>query len=193
VHDLAWGRDERPVVPHEPDRSIGAERTFDRDVDDPVLVRRQLLALAERTAARARRRGLAGRTVTIKVRFADFTTLTRSRTLPDATDVARELYLAAVGLYDGLHLQRARIRLVGVRLEGLTDVATAPRQLTLTERDSGWREAEQAADRASARFGAGVVRRASLVAGADGPADLPGAPDPPGAPVPPGRPPGGRE
>jgi DNA polymerase-4 len=167
LHDLAWGRDDRPVIPHEPDRSIGAEHTFDRDVDDPLVVRRTLLDLAERTAVRARRRGRAGRTVTLKVRFADFTTLTRARTLPEATDVARELYLAASGLYDGLHLQRARIRLVGVRLEGLTDVTTSPRQLALTEPGPSWREAEQAADRASARFGAGVVRPASLLDGPD--------------------------
>jgi DNA polymerase-4 len=167
LHALAWGRDERRVEPEEPDRSIGSEHTFARDVDDPVVVRRELLRLAERSAARLRHAGAAGRTVTIKVRFADFTTITRSRTLPDATDVGREVYAAALGLYDALGLDRARIRLVGVRVEGLAPAGTTPRQLQLGERERGWREAEIAADRAVARFGSGVVRPASLVADDD--------------------------
>jgi DNA polymerase-4 len=103
------------------------------------------------------------RTVSIKIRFADFTTITRSRTLKDATDVGREVYGTAKSLYDTLGLQRARLRLVGVRLEGLVDADRSPRQMTLDERPQGWREADRAVDAASARFGAGVVRPASLV------------------------------
>src|SRR3954468_15299272 len=89
---LAWGRDERKVVPSEPDKSIGAEETFPRDVDDPAVVRRELLRLSERTAARLREQGYVGRTISVKIRFADFTTITRSRTLKDATDVAQEIF-----------------------------------------------------------------------------------------------------
>lgn len=160
---LAWGRDDRVVVPHEPDRSIGAEETFPTDVDDPAVIHRELLRLAERTAVRLRATGQVGRTVSIKVRFSDFTTLSRSRTLPSATDVSRTVYDTGRMLFDGLGLQRARLRLVGVRVEGLTPAAGVPRQLILGERDSGWREAEQAADRAAHRFGAGAVRPATLV------------------------------
>ena len=167
---LAWGRDDRVVVPSEPDRSIGAEETFPSDVDDPAVVARELLRLSERTAARLRASGQVGRTVQLKVRFADFTTITRSRTLKEHTDVGRTVYETALGLYEALGLERARLRLVGVRVEGIADAATAPRQLLLGERDSGWREAEQAVDRASRRFGAGAVRPAALVE--------PGAPDP---------------
>jgi DNA polymerase-4 len=167
---LAWGRDERPVVPNEPERSIGAEETFPRDVDDPAMVHRELLRLAERVAARLRAAGVAGRTVGIKVRFADFTTITRVRTLPDATDVGREIYTVARGLYDALGLDRARLRLVGVRVEGLAETASQPRQLLLTARETGWREAEQAVDRAARRFGPGTVRPATLVP-ADDPTD----------------------
>jgi DNA polymerase-4 len=163
LHALAWGRDERSVVAHEPDKSIGAEETFARDVDDPVTVRRELLRLSERTAGRLRSAGLAGRTVSIKVRFADFTTITRSKTLREATDVAQEVYATACGLFEALGLDRARIRLVGVRVEQLTDSDEAPRQLLLGERAQGRREAEQAADRAGRRFGSGAVRPASLV------------------------------
>ncbi len=160
---LAWGRDDRPVVASEPDRSIGAEETFPRDIDDPERVRRELLRLAERTAARLREQDAVGRTVTLKVRFADFTTITRSRTLPEATDVGQEIYAAAGTLFDALGLERARLRLVGIRIEGLTDARRTARQLRLGDRPVGWREAERAADRAAARFGFGVVRPASLV------------------------------
>jgi DNA polymerase-4 len=163
LHALAWGRDERRVVAAEPDRSVGAEETFARDVDDPATVRRELLRLSERTAARLRAAGQSGRTVVLKVRFADFTTITRSRTLPETTDVARDLYGTACALYDALHLDRARIRLVGVRVEGVVSAAGQPHQMLLGARPSGWREAEQAVDRATDRFGSGAVRPATLV------------------------------
>ncbi|MEZ0490707.1 DNA polymerase IV [Kineococcus sp. TBRC 1896] len=163
LHALAWGRDERRVVASVPERSIGSEETFPRDVDDPRFVHRELLRLAERTASRARAQGVAGRTVVLKVRFADFTTITRSRTLRERTDVTREIHATARDLFDGLALERARLRLVGVRLEGLADSATAPRQLVLGERAHGWRDADGAVDRASARFGAGSVRPATLL------------------------------
>ena len=163
LHALAWGRDDRPVVPHEPDRSIGAEETFARDVEDPVVVRRELLRLAERTAARLRQSGHVGRTVSIKVRFADFTTITRAKTLSEPTDVAKLVYDTARTLYDALRLDRARIRLVGVRVEGLSDADQTPRQLAMDGGGEDWRAAERAADRAVARFGAGAVRPAALV------------------------------
>lgn len=160
---LAWGRDPRPVVVEEPDRSIGAEETFPRDVDDPVLIRRELLRLAERTAARLRSAGQVGRTVSIKLRFANFRTITRSRTLHEHTDVAREIYTTACSLYEALRLDRARVRLVGVRLENLSEAARTPHQLMLDEPPSSWREAERAVDRATRRFGQGAVRPAALV------------------------------
>jgi DNA polymerase-4 len=160
---LAWGRDDRRVVPHEPDKSVGAENTFGTDVDDPAVVTRELLRLSERTAARLRAAGQVGRTVSLKIRFADFTTLTRARTLPEPTDVGRTVYETALALYTALGLERARVRLVGVRVEGITDAGTAPRQLLLGAPEHGWREAEQAVDRASRRFGPGAVRPATLV------------------------------
>ncbi|SDQ53948.1 DNA polymerase IV [Quadrisphaera sp. DSM 44207] len=164
LHALAWGRDPRPVVPAAPERSTGAEETFARDVSDPDVVLRELLRLSERTAARLRSGGHVGRTVVLKVRFSDFTTITRSRTLREPTDVGREVYGTAAALWRSLGLQRARIRLVGVRVEGLADAVSTPRQLVLGERPEGWREAERAVDRASARFGAGAVRPAVLLA-----------------------------
>lgn len=163
LHDLSWGRDPRGVEQEQRERSIGSDETFAHDLDDPALIHRHLLALSERTASRVRKAGLAGRTISIKVRFADFTTITRSRTLREPTDVSREIYETAVGLYDALGLQRARIRLVGVRMEKLLPVEQAPIQARLDEPDHGWRDADRAIDRASARFGSGAVRPASLI------------------------------
>ena len=160
---LAWGRDARGVVPHEPDKSVGAEETFGTDVDDPAVVRRELLRLSQRVGARLRAQGYRGRTVSIKIRFADFTTITRARTVRDATDVSQEIYSVALGLYEALRLDRARLRLVGVRVEGLVDADGGDEQLMLDAPEHGWREADQAVDRASRRFGSGAVRPAALV------------------------------
>ena len=112
---------------------------------------------------RMRAAEVAGRTITITVRFADFTTITRSRTLPEATDVTREIHQTAIRLYDALGLQRARVRLVGVRVEGLVARETVQRQLLLGERDRGWSDADRAVDRATLRFGSAAVRPASLL------------------------------
>ena len=163
LHALAWGRDTRSVVPTRRERSIGADETFSFDVDDPAYIHRQLLKLSDRTAARVRAAGLVGRTISVKVRFSDFTTITRSKTLRDPTDVSRDIYAIARALFDGLGLQRARLRLVGVRMEGLMDSDHAPIQGLLDAPAHGWRDADRAVDRASARFGAGAVRPGSLV------------------------------
>ncbi|MDI2126174.1 DNA polymerase IV [Yinghuangia seranimata] len=164
LYALAWGRDERPVVPSEPERSIGTEETFPADVDDPDTIRRALLRLSGRTGARLRGAGLAGRTVTVKLRFSDFTTLTRSKTLREATDVGREIYTAACALHAALGLERARLRLVGVRVEHLVP-GDRPRQLLLGERETGWAEVERAADAVRDRFGGHALAPASLLPG----------------------------
>jgi DNA polymerase IV len=150
-------------VPDEPDRSIGAEETFGSDVDDPAVIERELLRLSEKVTARMRQGGVVGRTVSIKVRFSDFTTITRSRTLTSPTDVAQEVYAVARGLYQALGLQRTRLRLVGVRMEQLGARTEQSRQLTLDEPEQGWREAEVAIDAATARFGRDAVRPARLL------------------------------
>jgi DNA polymerase IV len=163
LHALARGRDPRPVVTAAPDKSIGAEETFDRDIGDPGLVRRELLRMSERVGVRLRESGLAGRTVAVKLRRPDFTTISRSRTLPDPTDLARDVYATACALYAASGLAGASLRLVGVRVENLVPVQSATRQLALGEPETGWREAEHAMDLAARRFGEGAVRPAALV------------------------------
>jgi DNA polymerase-4 len=169
VHALAWGDDRREITvkrgDHEPERSIGSDETFGRDTDDREVVLREVLRLSAKVAGRMRTAKLAGRTVTLKVRFADFTTITRSRTLPEATDVTSEVYATAAALFTGLGLQRARIRLVGVRVEGLVPRTSVHRQLVLGEREHGWAAADRAVDAAVLRFGGHAVRPATLLVG----------------------------
>ena len=174
LHRLAWGEDSRVVSARrgpeeEPDKSIGADETFGRDTDDPEVLLRELLRLSSKVGSRMRAARLAGRTVTLRVRFADFTTITRSRTRPEATDVTHELYGTAAALFGGLGLQRARVRLVGVRVEGLLPRVDVYRQLTLGCREHGWTDADRAVDRAVSRFGPAAVQPASLLASATRP------------------------
>jgi DNA polymerase-4 len=167
LHQLAWGRDQRVVTARrsseDPDKSMGADETFGRDTDDPEVIRRELLRLTAKVTSRMRAARVAGRTVTLRVRFADFTTITRSRTLPEATDGTQQVYRTVTELFAALGLQRARLRLVGVRVEGLVPRASVHHQLTLGEREHGWTDADRAMDRAASRFGAQVVRPAALL------------------------------
>ena len=160
LFELSWGRDERDVIPDEPDQSISAAETFSYDIDDPETILREYLRLTEKAAARLRERELFAKTVSIKVRFSDFETITRSKTLPLPISSTQEIYAVVKDLFKALKLDRARLRLVGVSLENLhTD---APQQLMLGQREKGWREAESAIDRATARFGEKTVRPARL-------------------------------
>ncbi len=143
---------------------MGAQETFGRDTDDREAVLREVLKLTAKVAAApAHRRGRRAARSTLTVRFADFTTITRSRTLPEATDVTQEIYATAVRLYDALGLQRARVRLVGVRVEGLVPRRAVQRQGVLGEREHGWSDADRAVDRAVRRFGSAAVRPASTI------------------------------
>jgi nucleotidyltransferase/DNA polymerase involved in DNA repair len=161
---LAWGRDDRPVIPGSTDKSVGAEETFATDVDDPQVIRRELLRLSGRTARSLRASGSVARTVVVKLRLANFTTITRSRTLPEPTDVARKIYVTACDLYAAAGLDsRARLRLVGVRAAGLVPAARSATQLAFGERPVSWRDAERAADRIAGRFGPDMIRPAVLV------------------------------
>jgi DNA polymerase-4 len=175
---LANGRDERSVVPHSPDKSVGAEMTFEIDQLSSELqgreaIERELLRLSDRVAATLRSKGFRGRTVSIKVRFADFTTITRARTLGSSTDVAHHIHATTVTLLREA-LSGEAVRLIGVRMEGLSDEAAAEQLSLETElkQEPRWRDAEVAADVARSKFGLAAIRPASLVnrpARVDGP------------------------
>jgi DNA polymerase-4 len=165
LYELAWGRDYRDVTPEEPDRSISAAETFAQDLDNPEEILTEFLRLTERATARLRDRDLFAKTISIKVRFADFSTINRSKTLPLPIDSTHDVYDVVKGLYQALRIERARLRLVGVSLENLSE--GAPHQMMLGEREVGWRQAEGAMDQARARFGKGSVRPARLIKDAE--------------------------
>ncbi|MFB3738712.1 MAG: DNA polymerase IV [Candidatus Velamenicoccus archaeovorus] len=157
---LARGIDEREVVPYEPPKSISHEETFDVDLDDEGDLLREALALCHEVAARLREDGYRTRTVLLKVRLANFTTLTRSRTLPAATDVGADLFQVVSELYRALPGAGRRVRLLGVAATGL--VPASAEQLALL-RGERWGDVERAMDRIGRRFGPGAALPASLL------------------------------
>ena len=111
-------------------------------------------------AVRLRTAGLLGRTVVLKLRFDDFTTITRSRTLAESTDVGRRIYEEVRSIHEAVG-RRDPVRLIGVRMEQLSE--SNDQQLGLWDEDEGWREAEDTIDAVTARFGSGMLRPASLL------------------------------
>ncbi len=161
LHELSWGIDDRIVRPGGAEKSVGHEMTFETDVTDPAIVRRELLRMANMVAVRLRKSDFMARTVVLKLRFADFTTITRSRTLAEPTDLGRTIYEEVRAIYEATGKQSEAIRLVGVRAEQLQDATTA--QLGLWDPAQGWRDAETVMDAATARFGRGAVTPARLI------------------------------
>ena len=160
LHDLALGLDERPVVAYEAPKSVSHEETFDTDLDAEEDLLREVLALSHRVAARLREDGYRTRTITLKVRLANFTTLTRSRTLPAPTDVGADLYEVATELFRGLPGARRRVRLLGVAATGLVPAGQEQLALLRGERRG---DVERALDRIERRFGRGAAMPATLL------------------------------
>jgi DNA polymerase-4 len=168
VHQLAWGQDPRPVTPVRLEKSIGAEETFAVDTADDALLHRELLRLAHRTAGRLRSSGMVARTIALKLRFADFSTITRSRTVQTPVDSAQLIYGVALQLLGSVD-RPMTVRLVGVRAEQLEDAATTSLQLSIDRRDDNWRAAERALDQVARKFGNKSVLPARLLDPGSGP------------------------
>ena len=157
---LARGIDDRAVEPEQVTKSVGHEETFARDLADPLEIRRHLVRMVDAVARRARSAGVAGRTVSVKLRYPDFTTMGRSHTLPDPTDLAVEILEVATGLVDSVDTTPG-IRLLGVSLGNLQDGSV--RQLRFNDievaqgRAPGWRAAEGAVDEIRERFGNSAI------------------------------------
>jgi DNA polymerase-4 len=143
------------------EKSVGHEVTFEYDVTDQVVLKRELLRMSDQVAVRLRRAGLIGRTVVLKLRYGDFTTISRSRTIEEPTDLARRIYEEVLDVYAAVERPDARIRLIGVRMEQLVPAADAV--LGLWDTDEGWREVEGTVDAVSDRFGRGFLGPAALV------------------------------
>ncbi|MFH8250053.1 DNA polymerase IV [Microbacterium sp. B2969] len=178
IWHLARGLDARSVDTERVEKSVGHEETFHRDIDDPVVLRSELRRLADRVGHRLRTNGWEASTIAVKIRFADFTTISRSQTLPEPTSVGQRIGDAAIELFDAVE-RPLPVRLVGVRGEKLRPVAgEAP---TLWDDDAEWRRIESALDDAHARFGGGVVTRATSLGPSRGGGSLPSHPKAPPA------------
>lgn len=162
LHALAWGRDERPVVPAAKPKSIGHEETYATDHHGHASLEREAVRLADAVAGRLRKVGLAGRTVQLKVRFANFRTITRSVTVPDPVDTGTEVARLARALLLGVDPSPG-VRLLGVSVSQLDRPAS--RQLHLGDEDgdgAAWSDATAAIDLIRGRFGEDAIVPATL-------------------------------
>jgi DNA polymerase IV len=165
LHELAHGRDPRPVEPDREVKSVSHEETYAFDHVEHEPLRAEAVRMADAVAGRLRGARLSGRTVSIKVRFGDFTTITRSHTFAAPVDGGPTIARAAIELLDEIDVGPG-VRLFGVGISNLTE--DAARQLSLDEvLSTGWDDATRAVDEVRARFGDGAVGPGTL-AGADG-------------------------
>jgi len=163
LHDLAHNRDGRPVVPDREAKSVGHEETYPRDHRDPETLRREVVRLSDAVASRLRAAAVAGRTVTLKVRFGDFRTITRSRTESDGVETGPTVARAALQLLATVDVSPG-VRLLGVSASNL--MPARGRQLTLDEVSAAGGRGEgvaRAVDQVRRRFGERAVGPASLV------------------------------
>ncbi|GAB3602040.1 DNA polymerase IV [Microbacterium aureliae] len=176
VAELARGVDPREVETSRVEKSVGHEETFDQDVTDAAVLRSELRRLADRVGARLRAGGWQAGAVALKIRWDDFTTVSRSTSLAEPTAVGQRIGDVALELLDALGAHPP-VRLIGVRAERLH--AAGASQLGLWDDDAEWRSIEDAVDDVAARFGAGAVTRAGLLGRDRGGGTLPSHPRPP--------------
>ncbi|MGB7861519.1 MAG: DNA polymerase IV [Acidimicrobiia bacterium] len=162
LHDLANGIDPRSVVPDNEAQSVSVEQTYDQDLVGAEVIEAALLSHAHRLSGRLRRSGLAARTVSLKLRYGDFTTSIRSHTFGHPLDGARELYGAGRTMLQHFDLDRP-VRLLGLG-GGSLESASRPRQLDLTISDS-WEKIEEAVAEVRSRYGDDAISPARLIDG----------------------------
>jgi nucleotidyltransferase/DNA polymerase involved in DNA repair len=165
-HRLSRGVDDRPVVPDHIRKSLGKETTFGEDVADRRVVERTLLDLTEQVAALLRRKGLAGATVTVKLRWEGFETVTRQRTLESPVNTVEKIWPVARELLQNADRPRRRVRLVGVTLSTLDRAASGQSDMFVPDTGLDTKVAE-AVDALAERFGSGTVTRAALLEDAE--------------------------
>ncbi|MDT0269828.1 hypothetical protein RM844_26445 [Streptomyces sp. DSM 44915] len=157
LHALARGEDPTPIVPGAPEPSLAVEHRFDRGELDAGWRRRALLGLAVDIGRHLRAAGQVARAITLTVRYADRSTTTRTRTLPEPTAHTPALAGSARALHDALGLQRARVAALALRVDGLRPAERASQQLTFDRRTESARRLEPVIDRIAARWPGSVV------------------------------------
>jgi DNA polymerase-4 len=163
LFQLAYGEDVRPVVPAETVKSVGQEETFERDLLTPEELHRHLLALADGVAWRLRRRQEVGRCLTLKVRYDDFGTVTRSRTLDAGTDHAMTIFRRAEELLGHTDAGRRPVRLLGLSLSRLTPRGSGQQELFAEKEQERIGALDRALDSVTERFGSGAIGRGTLM------------------------------
>jgi DNA polymerase-4 len=157
---LARGMDDRPVVPDREARSLSHETTFPEDIADVEILRGLLVGFVEQVARRLRRHDLKGRTAELKVRFADFTTISRSLTLPEPTHATQELLAAGLELLTNrLPPRHLPVRLLGFGVSHLDASGTTQQHLFDQPQRERHRELDCVADQITAKFGKQAIRR----------------------------------
>lgn len=155
LHALANAVDSRPVVPETAPKSMSREETFPQDMHTHESIGAQMVALSDSVASRLRAAGLAGRTVTVKIRFGNFHTITRSHTLASPVDSGVVLAREAKRLLEAVDVGKG-VRLIGVGVSELE--GPGQRQLSLEDAASpSWHEVDRAVDRIRDRFGSGAI------------------------------------
>jgi DNA polymerase-4 len=170
LHQLAWGIDDRPVDVDRAPKSIGHEETFDRDLHSLDQLRREVVRLADAVAGRLRAHGTGARTLTLKVRFAGFHTITRATTVPSPVHTAHAIVQAVDPLLDAID-PSAGVRLVGVSASNFGEPAVQLSFDVHGDADGGsmtteahdWEGAETTIDAIRSRFGASAIGPASAV------------------------------
>ena len=162
LYELAWGRDYRDVEIEHIEKSISSSETFDQDLDSQEEILKEFLRLTERSVERMREKGFAAGTISIKVRFIDFKTISRSKTVDLPITGTQEIFEVVKNLYLALNLENVLIRLVGVSLDSLVEDEEI-NQMVLGQRTSGWQQADKAVDRIKNKFGSASLRPARLV------------------------------
>lgn len=161
LHALARGTDDRPVVPDQEPKSISHEETFPTDLTSMDQLRAEVVRLSDAVAARLRHHGFRGRTVQLKVRYRDFSTVTRSQTLDSPTDRGTDVLDTAWSMLLRLPVERG-VRLVGVGMSKLVR-EPAQQQLLFDEADgTAWDAANEAVDAIRSRFGSSLIGPARL-------------------------------
>jgi DNA polymerase-4 len=161
LHALAWARDDRRVEPDRATKSVSHEETYAHDHHELEPLRVETVRMADSVASRLRAHHLAGRTVNLKVRFHDFRTITRSRTLPEPVDSGTVIARVAAELLETVD-PTSGVRLLGVGVSNL--IEDAVQQLSLDDMDpAGWTDADRAVDEIRRRFGDRAVGPAALV------------------------------
>jgi DNA polymerase-4 len=164
LRKLAAGSDHSSVSPHAPHKSISSERTLAADTRDTKLLKRYLLRQSEEVAKQLRKAGVRAKTITIKIKDADFKQVTRRTTISIPTQSSKTIYRHAEQLMDDFKITK-KIRLIGVGTSGFSSI-TASLQMGLFEKDSEvkdeWEKVDRTLDSISKKFGKDVIGRATL-------------------------------